>query len=163
MVSGIKNIVIDCDGVLTDGKKYVNSSGDRELIAFHCRDNEAIKRLIEKGYRVIIVTASDFPGIRRRWMRYNVEVYRLKQKELLNEIADPGFEWSETIGVGDDLIDLPFLELCADAYVPMDAHPKLKLKFDEVFKNGGEGVMEDIENRVEVLRTVKLEKYDSTY
>lgn len=141
----IKNIVIDCDGVLTDGKKYINADGDREMIAFHSRDNEAISRMIEKGYRVIIVTASDFPGIRRRWMRYNVEVYRLKQKELLNEIAEPPFEWSETVGIGDDLIDFPFLQRCGLAFVPADAHILLRELFRVLETPGGNGVMVEIE------------------
>ena len=138
----IKNIVIDCDGVLTDGKKIVGISGHRELIAFHSRDNEAVRQLISDGYRVIIVTASRFPGIFAYWRKYNAEVFHLKDKVRLNTVA--GLDWSETVGVGDDVMDQGFLHSCRFAYVPADAHPDMKKEFTVLKTKGGEGILSEI-------------------
>lgn len=140
----IKNIVIDCDGVLTDGKKYVDETGKRVQIAFHSRDNVAIQRLIAVGYRVIIATASKYPGIRAYWERYGVEVYNEKLKEVIGDLA--GLKWSETLGVGDDIIDFMFLQQCALAYVPADAHPELLGAFSALETKGGAGIMAEVYN-----------------
>jgi len=139
----IKNIVIDCDGVLTDGKKYVGPDGEREMVAFHARDNEAIKLLQDDGLRVIIVTASRFSGIRRYWMNRGVEVFSLPgHKTRLAEEA--GIDWSETIGVGDDLIDVGFLNKCAQGYVVADAHPQMRQRFPVLRTRGGYGIMAEV-------------------
>ena len=147
----IKNIVIDCDGCLTDGRKWVDEAGERALIAFHARDNEAARRLIAAGFRVIIVTASDFPGIRRYWNRYNVEVYRMREKLLLADQADPPFLWSETIGVGDDLLDTDFLRACAVSFVTQDAHAELLSEFTPLPVRGGGGVLCAVERKLPAI------------
>lgn len=143
---GIKTIVIDCDGCLTDGKKYIGLDGHRTAIAFNSRDNTAIQRLIAAGYRVVIVTASRFPGIRRYWQKYNVEVFSSKEKAEL-----PGIEWESAAGVGDDLMDAPFLRKCAAAFTPADGHPALRGEFTPLATYGGRGIMEEVETRLQTI------------
>lgn len=143
---GINTIIIDCDGCLTDGKKYVGQDGRRTAIAFNSRDNTAIQRLIEQGYRVIIVTASHFPGIRRYWGKYNLEVFSTKQKENLE-----GIDWDNALGIGDDVIDIPFLRKCAAQYVPSDAHPRMIGEFTPLATRGGRGIMEEVETRLKAI------------
>lgn len=145
----INTIVVDCDGCLTDGKKYVDDKGERALMAFHARDNTAIRRLIESGYRVIIVTASRFSGTWKYWGKYNVEVVSTKEKTEIE-----GIDWARSLGVGDDLMDIEFLRLCAVAYVPSDAHPRLLGEFNHLVTKGGRGVMAEIENKLSAFSFV---------
>ncbi len=155
MNTGISTILVDCDGCLTDGKKYVGEDGQRAMAAFHSRDNTAIQRLIEAGYRVIIVTASRWPGIRRYWGKYNVEVFSASEKESL-----PGIDWESTVGIGDDIMDAPFLRRCAWAYVPAGAHPRLLAEFSSLATSGGAGIMAEVENRIEALHISEGIKYE---
>ena len=162
----IKNIVIDCDGCLTDGSKPVDDAGNRTGIRFHARDNEAARRLIAAGYRVIIVTASKFPGIRRYWHRYGVEVYSTREKITVADQASPPFLWSETVGIGDDLLDEDFLTACEMAFMPADAHPSLVGRFTPLATAGGGGVLAEVEYRLSSsarLFTYQLNGHDTTY
>lgn len=149
----IKNIIIDCDGVLTDGKKYVDVDGERQMIAFHSRDNEAVRALQDLGFKVIIITASTFPGIRRYWMKRGVSVYSFRHKTKLE--AEMDVDFSASIGVGDDLLDLPFLTKCAHAFVPADAHPELLRRFPALSLAGGRGVMAEVWHMVENGYTIQ--------
>ena len=140
----IKNIVIDCDGVLTDGGKIVDENGKRTHIRFHSRDNEAINDLQRQGFRVIIVTASKFAGIRNYWYdRCRVEVYSLPEnKDKVFELT--GIDPKETLAIGDDIIDTAFLNSCAQSYVVADAHPVMKRFYAKLNSKGGEGVMAEV-------------------
>lgn len=144
----INTLILDCDGVLTDGKKYVAENGDRQMIAFNSRDNVAVSALVEKGLRVIIVTASPWPGIAAYWKKYGCEVYYTKHKgNISTEIKEAGgrpINWSSALGVGDDFADVKLLEQCAKAYVPADAHPLLRQQFEELISRGGEGVVTEL-------------------
>lgn len=142
----LHTIVIDCDGCLTDGKKYVGLDGQRTAIAFNSRDNTAIARLIAAGYRVVIVTAARFPGIRRYWQKYNVEVFYSRDKESIE-----GIDWDSAVGIGDDLIDARFLRQCAWAFCPADAHPSLRAEFTPLATYGGQGIIEELELKLEGL------------
>jgi 3-deoxy-D-manno-octulosonate 8-phosphate phosphatase KdsC-like HAD superfamily phosphatase len=59
-----RRIAIDFDGVLTDGKHYLNENG-KMFYSTHSRDNWALARLINLGFEVDIVTANDSPIIKQ--------------------------------------------------------------------------------------------------
>ena len=150
------SIIVDCDGCLTDGKKYVDATGQRQMIAFHSRDNIACKMLVEMGFRVIIITASSFKGIWEYWKKYGVEVHstrgsKLAELEKYGSIED----WEKTIGIGDDVTDICYLEKCRYAFIPKDAHGKVEKalsKHENAFIteiNGGNGLLAAITSDIE--------------
>lgn len=57
----IKKILIDFDGVLTDGKIFYTHDA-KQFKGTNSRDIRAIKELISNGFEVIIITASSWPG-----------------------------------------------------------------------------------------------------
>ena len=120
-------ILVDADGTLTDGKKHVNSIGQRETISFHARDSIACKMLVEMGFQVIVLTHSGFPGIANYWNRYGAEVFwAVKGDPLenkLNVYSHFVIDWDKTIGIGDDITDNCFLQKCKYPYIVADAHP----------------------------------------
>ena len=116
---------MDCDGVLTDGKKYVDATGQRQMIAFHSRDSIACKALVEMGFRVIVITLSDFEGIANYWTKYGAEVLYGGGVGKLTALRLNIWEedWEKTIGIGDDVTDICYLEKCKFPHIVADAHP----------------------------------------
>lgn len=139
----VTTIVIDVDGCLTDGKQRIDQHGQKVCKTFHARDRQAIRRLLSIGYRVIAVSADDWPGA-KYWIesissengRAAEFVYTRKKHEL----AVP---WSHTLGVADDYEDALFLEKCAKAFAPKNADGRLCVRRLDV--DGGEGIVERIE------------------
>lgn len=135
-------LILDCDGCLTDGKKIVNSAGNRVLINFNSKDNIAMKQFIEVGVKVVVISASGFDGIKNYWEKYGATVI-LRAEDKLETLITHGFDVTRKacMGVGDDLADVGFLNCCTFAVVPKDAHPLLLKQFDKLKCKGGEGVV----------------------
>lgn len=140
------SILVDCDGCLTNGQKIVDATGQREMIAFHSRDSIACKMLVEMGFQVIILTHSLFPGIPAYWEKYGAKVHASKI-EKSNVISHFVIDWEKTIGIGDDVTDICYLEKCKIVFMPEDKHPKLWDIFSPennqftMDANGGEGLL----------------------
>lgn len=137
-------LILDCDGVLTDGKKYIGADGQRAFIAFNAKDDQAITRLIDKGVRVAIVTQSDFEAISRYWNKKGVRVLVCEEKtpKVFEEL---GFDPKTTVVVGDDVTDLEMM-LCANvAFTPLDGHIALKKQFMTLPRKGGKGIVQSLE------------------
>lgn len=142
-------ILVDADGCLTDGKKYVDATGQRQMIAFHSRDSIACKTLVEMGFQVIILTHSLFPGIPAYWEKYGAKVHASKI-EKSNVVSHFVIDWEKTIGIGDDVTDICYLEKCKFFFIPGDACVELlelhKVN-PEIWKSpkaGGSGILSDL-------------------
>ena len=157
-------ILIDADGCLTDGKKYVDATGQRQMIAFHSRDSIACKALVEMGFRVIVLTHSGFRGISEYWHKYGAFTFFAGGGDpMSNKLAVTSvhhcIDWEKTIGIGDDVTDICYLEKCKHKYAMADSHPHYRSKDLELWLgrsvyltgnplapkrlpcNGGEGVL----------------------
>lgn len=109
------NLVIDCDGVLTDGKVYMDASGKKMFKAFHSHDVRAIREFVARGMRVIIVSASDWAGMPHFASNTGAELLVLRDKGAFPENIPIDF------AVGDDTWDVPILERAKHAFHPKDA------------------------------------------
>jgi YrbI family 3-deoxy-D-manno-octulosonate 8-phosphate phosphatase len=145
-MSKLQTVVIDVDGVLTDGKVWYNSRGERSK-AFHSRDIRAIRQLVSHGYRVILLTQSTWPGIDDYANRTGAEVVISREKAI-----DPA--WGKYIAIGDDTPDLEVLRGATLAYCPMDADLSVKseAKVYPLARNGGDGVIAELINVLEVIK-----------
>lgn len=142
----ITTFIIDCDGVLNDGKQahaynssdpYTKPLLEKPFKFFHSRDKTAIRHLTQSlGKRVIIVSADD-SDITRAWAESCGAEFIYQRIKVFSE--DDGIIWNETVGVGDDLIDLPYLEKCALAFCPEDASPRVKEFATPLNVRGGDG------------------------
>ena len=169
-------ILVDADGCLTDGKKYVDATGQRQMIAFHSRDSIACKALIEMGFRVIIITLSDFEGIANYWTKYGAEVLYGGGVGKLTALRLNIWEedWEKTIGIGDDVTDICYLEKCKKAYCPLNAHSILlncaipaiargqkrlpgdfkPVNIDSLKVNGGEGILAELLFQIQIGKVI---------
>lgn len=118
VASRIRLLVLDVDGVLTDGGLYLGrtDAGDRvEMKRFHVQDGLGIRLLREAGVDVAIVTGRQSAAVSLRAeelditeCHQNVGVDKLPVVgELLERLA---LEWEEVAFLGDDLADLAVLE-----------------------------------------------------
>jgi 3-deoxy-D-manno-octulosonate 8-phosphate phosphatase KdsC-like HAD superfamily phosphatase len=113
-----KTILIDCDGVLTDGRLHINHSGEKLFKAFHTRDVRAIRELVFHGFEVVIVTADEWEGIEAFAEKVGAVVHFCRDKSEL--------PFSDFIAVGDDAWDVPMLNRARAAFAPADCDSSVR-------------------------------------
>lgn len=106
-------ILIDCDGVLTDGRMTIDHTGKKQFKQFHTRDVRAIRELVYNGWEVYIVSADEWHGIYHFADKVGAEVYFSRHKEKL--------PFDRYVAIGDDSWDVGMLEKAKVAFCPKDA------------------------------------------
>ncbi len=136
----IRLLVLDVDGVLTDGRIILTPDGG-EIKIFHDRDGAAMRFWKRAGGKLAIISGRSSQAIVRRAEECDVDVVRLgaKQKlpvylEVLREMDIPA---RHTAVVGDDVGDLPLLMNCGFPVAVADAVEELKHKAVYVTRLGG--------------------------
>jgi len=108
----IKILVLDVDGIMTDGKIYYGNYGD-ELKAFDVKDGFGTVLLKRAGIETVIITAKKSRIVRLRAKDLGIRyVYENSSKpKAFNKILRKfGLGESEACFMGDDLIDIPILK-----------------------------------------------------
>lgn len=146
--AAIELLVLDVDGVLTDGRLYYGADGG-EFVAFHARDGSAIKRLLAAGVAVAAISGRDSPAAKRRLGELGVAHYYggvADKAEALTELcAATGVGPPRMAHVGDDVPDLSLFERVGMAFAVPDAHPSVLAKADWVTAcAGGEGAVQEV-------------------
>jgi 3-deoxy-D-manno-octulosonate 8-phosphate phosphatase (KDO 8-P phosphatase) len=125
----IKLVIFDVDGVLTDGGLYFTDDG-REIKKFNVRDGLGISLLVKTGIEVAVITGRNSVIVAERMKSLGVShVYQGRMNKLETyenlklalEITD-----QEVAFVGDDIIDLPIMKVCALPVAVGDAHDDVK-------------------------------------
>lgn len=108
----IRLLLLDVDGVLTDGRLYYGNSGE-ELKAFHIQDGLGIKLLQRQGIEVGIITGRSSALLARRAAELGIERViqgREDKSRALNELlASESLALQHIAFMGDDLPDLPVM------------------------------------------------------
>lgn len=129
----IRVVVLDADGVLTDGGIYV-ADGEKEpfgLRRFHVHDGVGLHMLRRAGIIVAIVSGKLSRAVRARAADLGLEemhqVDPYEKLQAVEAVLDrAGAGWDETAYLGDDLADLPVLaEVGLPAAVP-NAAPEVR-------------------------------------
>lgn len=127
-----QKILIDFDGVLSDGKHYIDRHGEKTFYSVHSRDNAAIAELINEGFEVIIVTSNDSKIIKEYAKKRKCEYIYTRDKNMESFAA-----------IGDSVFDIPMLKKTKNAYCPIDADETVK-KLEGITVlpvSGGNGVI----------------------
>jgi len=137
-----KVILIDCDGVLTDGRLTIDHAGEKMFKQFHTRDVRAIRELIFNGYEVVIVSADDWPGVKHFADKVGAEVCFTRDKNCL--------PYEKYIAVGDDAWDIPMLKKAAEAFSPADCAAEVAWipEITILDVKGGAGVIAELVRRL---------------
>lgn len=147
-ISKYKMFLTDCDGCLTDGGMYYSEKGD-ELKKFNTKDGMGLKLLREAGIITGIVTSENMNLNRRRSEKLKIDVLAQGCTDKANCINRLCKEYNitpeEIVYVGDDVNDIPAMEIVGLACCPADANAKIKNMAGYVAKaKGGEGVIREI-------------------
>jgi 3-deoxy-D-manno-octulosonate 8-phosphate phosphatase (KDO 8-P phosphatase) len=132
--SEMKVICCDLDGVLTDGKVWVNHQG--EIIkGFNSRDLTAIKELIANGYEFHIITASSWSGAYAYLKKSGAVLHTIRNKEEIPFTFD--------IAIGDSAWDVPMFRKAKECFCPADAALEVRTLdgMNVMETKGGEGVI----------------------
>ncbi len=125
---GLKAVIFDVDGVLTDGRIYIGEHGE-EHKAFCTLDGHGLKSLQQCGITPIVITGRDSPSVRRRAADLGLDhaVYGARDKLAAATplLAALGLAWSEVAAMGDDWPDLPLMRRAAFAVAPPLAHAEV--------------------------------------
>lgn len=146
----IRMLVLDVDGVLTDGRLYFDNAGN-ETKAFNTRDGLGMKSLQRSGIEVAVITGRKSRIVEQRMQQLDIEhVYQGREDKLnafqhLLEATDLDAE--QICFAGDDWIDLPILVRCGLAVTVADADEHVKQQAHWITeRKGGEGAVREICN-----------------
>jgi YrbI family 3-deoxy-D-manno-octulosonate 8-phosphate phosphatase len=144
----IKFIILDVDGVMTDGGIYYTEAGV-ELKRFNAHDGYGIARARDLGIKFGIISGRDTPVVKRRAKDLKIaEVHqgRVDKLDVLREIQKRHrLSDAEFCFVGDDLFDLPLLEVVGLSAAPANARSEVKRRVDYVCKaKGGDGAVREV-------------------
>jgi 3-deoxy-D-manno-octulosonate 8-phosphate phosphatase (KDO 8-P phosphatase) len=137
---GMKAAIVDVDGVLTDGRLYIDAQGET-VKAFSALDGHGLKLLAQGGIVPLVVTGRDSPAVRRRVADLGLvhAVYGAHDKAAAADtlLAGLGLAWADTAAIGDDWPDLPVFARAAFACAPPNAHAELRARADHVTAAAG--------------------------
>jgi 3-deoxy-D-manno-octulosonate 8-phosphate phosphatase (KDO 8-P phosphatase) len=144
----IRLLVLDVDGVLTDGRLFLSSSGE-EFKVFHVRDGSGIVAVRRAGIEVAIISGRDCAAVVRRAAELGIRHVRQgvadKGAELDALLGELGIAADETACVGDDTPDTPLLQRAGLAIGVADAHPALLAAAHWVTRSkGGRGAVREV-------------------
>ncbi|HLF56778.1 MAG TPA: HAD hydrolase family protein [Thermoanaerobaculia bacterium] len=149
-------IVLDVDGVLTDGRLHLGNDG--ELVkSFHVRDGLAVKLAQAAGLQVAILSARSSEIVARRAAEIGiaeiVQGCEDKAAALRELLARRGVASAAAAYVGDDLQDLAALRAAGLSAAPADAVAEVRDAVDYVTDaRGGDGCVRELIERVLVAR-----------
>ena len=154
----IKLVVLDFDGVFTDGGIYLDhkSQGFRR---FDVKDGLGIKLLQKNDFKIAIISGSNSQIIDKRAKALGIKIVRKGiscKLEILREIQDDlNIKVEETIFLGDDINDLTVLPNISLFIVPSDAHIGCKRKASYISKSkGGRGFIREIVDNLLISKNI---------
>ena len=157
----IKLVVLDFDGVFTDGGIYLDyySQGLRR---FDVKDGLGIKLLQKNGFKIAIISGSNSRIIDERAKSLGIKIVRkgisFKLQSLKDIQEDLNIKVEETIFLGDDINDLTVLPSVSLFIVPSDSHIGCKRKASYISKSmGGRGFIREIVDNLIISK--KLDPY----
>lgn len=143
----IKLLILDVDGVLTDGSIILDDEGN-EFKMFHVRDGHGIKMLNKVGIKVAIITGRKSRVVERRAKELGVtELYQgiFKKSSVYESLLQKYKCRDEDVAfMGDDIVDIELLKRAGLSAVPADADEGAKKWATFVStKGGGRGAVRE--------------------
>jgi 3-deoxy-D-manno-octulosonate 8-phosphate phosphatase (KDO 8-P phosphatase) len=144
----IKLIIIDVDGVLTDGSITYSEDG-KEIKSFNVRDGFAIKRAEEKGIKTGIISGRKSTPVDKRAKELNmafvIQGNENKKKAFYDTLNRFSCSPAEVCFIGDDLVDLPLIKKAGLGVTTADAPRELIRAAHWVTSSpGGKGAVREL-------------------
>ncbi len=143
----IKLIILDCDGVLTDGGIIYNEQRI-ETKNFNAKDGLGLRMILNLGIEVAVITGRRSDLLEQRCADIGIthlyQQVRHKLRVADELIGSLGLTWDNVAAMGDDWNDMPMLDKAAISATPADAFPDVQAKVDIVTsRDGGKGAVRE--------------------
>ncbi|MEM9208629.1 MAG: HAD hydrolase family protein [Pseudomonadota bacterium] len=147
-LAAIELIGFDVDGVFTDGRLYISDDGS-ETKVFNTQDGFGIRRLLDAGVSVAVISGRHSAGVERRMKELGVQHVHLgcKDKVAVFEklLHARNLRAEQAAFVGDDVPDLGVLEAAGVAIGVANAHASITEFCDWVTaRSGGAGAVREV-------------------
>jgi 3-deoxy-D-manno-octulosonate 8-phosphate phosphatase (KDO 8-P phosphatase) len=144
----IKLLLLDVDGVMTDGRIIFDSNGVESKF-FNVKDGHGIKMLQRSGVEVGIISGRQSMVVTNRAKELGIEIVYQKAIDKLTPfraiLEDTGLVEEQVAFVGDDVIDIPVLKRVGFAAAPPDAVSEVIPHVQFVTENkGGWGAVREV-------------------
>ncbi|MBN1228012.1 MAG: HAD-IIIA family hydrolase [Deltaproteobacteria bacterium] len=144
----IKLLLLDVDGVLTDGSITYDERG-KEIKSFNVKDGLGIRMLLNSGINVGIVTGRSSKAVYHRCHNLGISLVfdgvRDKASALDMILRRTQLLAQEVAFAGDDLLDLPILKRVGLSIAVADAHEIVRNNVDMItLAKGGDGAVREI-------------------
>lgn len=144
----IKWLILDVDGVMTDGRLLYSSSGEEYKI-FNVKDGLGIHNLKRAGIRVAVISGRGCAALMVRLNELAIDekiINRPDKGKVFDELYKKyGDELLDSICVGDDLPDLELFSRCKYGAAVSDAVSEVKASADLVLHSaGGQGAVREL-------------------
>jgi len=148
MAPAIRLLVLDVDGVLTDGRLYFGPRGEA-LKAFHVRDGVGLRELQRVGLEIAVISGRRSPMVAARCrelgVRHVVQGVGDKVAALTRLCVRLKLTPAACACVGDDLPDVPLMRVAALSFAVADAHRTARRAADVVTRlPGGRGAVREV-------------------
>lgn len=146
-MTDIRCLCLDVDGVLTDGRLYVDDDG-RTRRAFHVHDGLAIRQFQKLGGAVLIITGKQSPAVAARaaelGIHHLVQGSSDKLADLKMLLPALNLTLAQVAVIGDDLPELPLFKACGYGIAVANAVDELKSVARFVTRRaGGDGAVRE--------------------
>jgi 3-deoxy-D-manno-octulosonate 8-phosphate phosphatase (KDO 8-P phosphatase) len=147
-IEAIRLLILDVDGVLTDGRIIMDSNG-REIKHFDVRDGHGLKLLMRYGIEVVILTGRKSAVVDYRARDLGIEEVHqgIWNKVEVSEaiLRNRNLQYDQVAFVGDDIVDIPLLRRVGFAVAVADAADEVKRVVDYITqKKGGRGAVREV-------------------
>jgi 3-deoxy-D-manno-octulosonate 8-phosphate phosphatase (KDO 8-P phosphatase) len=144
----IKLLILDCDGVLTDGRIIMLPDGD-ETKAFDVKDGHAIVMAQRAGLRIAIISGRKSSVVRARakelGVAHLVEMAWVKTEPYEKILTEEGLGDEQVCYIGDDVVDIPLLRRAGLGVAVADAAEETKQHSHAVStRGGGRGAVREV-------------------
>jgi 3-deoxy-D-manno-octulosonate 8-phosphate phosphatase (KDO 8-P phosphatase) len=144
----VKLLLMDCDGVLTDGRLYFGENGE-ELKVFDVKDGQGIVNWHKAGFISGIISGRNSKIVERRANELGIKFIKQGSKDKLADFEDIleeiGLTKEEVAYIGDDTPDIPLLNEVVFAVSVSDAVKEVCEHVIYITNNkGGRGAVREL-------------------
>jgi 3-deoxy-D-manno-octulosonate 8-phosphate phosphatase (KDO 8-P phosphatase) len=153
----IRLLVLDVDGVLTDGRLYFGARGETMKV-FHVRDGYGIRAAMAAGISVAVITGRRSRALAARCRELGIAHVMQGQDDKLAALerlcTQLRIGLRECACVGDDVVDVPLFAVVGLSFAVADAHPAARRAAHRITRlPGGAGAVRELCDLLIAART----------
>ena len=141
-------LVMDVDGIMTDTRIMLDANGEWKRF-FSVRDGVGIQQLRKHNYKTAVITGACSEDVRKRMQHLKIDYFfenKLDKAPAYEELKEEaGMSDDEIAYIGDDIFDIPLLQMAAFSASVPEAVAEVRKECDYITVNkGGYGAVREL-------------------